>query len=434
MALATVTLKLRDLGLAVRPGVAFSLQFRDPHEVHTVADATVDTSVIYSAATDSSGSAQLQVNASGDFVLGSGVYVAKVGNDLTEAIWVPQGTTSLKTILEAGAIPQPSTPPAQLGWLARATEPTFAVPYLGWFDTANVQPKYYDPSSQAWEDWPGGGTGGTRQIHTAINIVYDPADHELSFDTASTVNIGHLVWLVTPDDIDRNGDELELVFNGDNRYDLNDNDDVRVRARELTPGRLYQCVKLASPMGTLNLRIADPLGPRPQDYTIYAATTVTDVAPDEARYLGAYGSSSDTDQIVYPDSEGGAGSYLWFWVPADSGDIIGIDIYTQGQANIRIFTRSVVEVTIDGIVGKMWGSNYQLGVATAESVQHHHPGGSVMNIGCCAKDCPEVAQDLAHFDSGLVAPVCARHGREVADEGSGWVELRALTTSGWRTR
>ena len=57
-----------------------------------------------------------------------------------------------------------------------------------------------------------------------------------------------------------------------------------------------------------------------------------------------------------------------------------------------------------------------------------------MDIGCCAKDCPDVAQDLAHFDSGLVASVCARHGREVVDEGSGWVELRALTSSGWRTR
>ena len=86
-----MTVVVKDAGLRPREGVTFSLQFRDPHEPHTTADATVDTSVVYSAVTDVQGRAALSVNATPDYTLGSGVYVVKVGGFLASEVEIDAG-------------------------------------------------------------------------------------------------------------------------------------------------------------------------------------------------------------------------------------------------------------------------------------------------------------------------------------------------------
>ena len=152
-----------------------------------------------------------------------------------------------------------------------------------------------------------------------------------------------LVYLLTPNDIDRAADDLELRINGDTSRvrSLVDFRGDPLNARDLDPGALYEILAHASP--TQQYRLTEPIPQRRQDWKlamVYQVRTNGGSDPELEDAWIANATESDTPSIVVPAEPAGAtesSGYLWLGVPVDAPVIAVIDRVDAGNISFEAY-------------------------------------------------------------------------------------------------
>ena len=169
-----------------------------------------------------------------------------------------------------------------------------------------------------------------------------------------------LVYLLTPNDLDRAADDLELRINGDvsRVRALIDYLGDALAARDLEPGALYEILAHASP--TQKYRLTEPIPRRRQDFNIILAWhetvidggfTINDV---NAASAGTFGTNILTIPPAPAASSQTIGGqlygYLLLGVPADSPPVAVVrgDSVLGGQPQIQ-FESSTVSLPVGGV-------------------------------------------------------------------------------------
>ena len=227
-----------------------------------------------------------------------------------------------------------------------------------------------------------------------------------------------------PANIDRSGDDMNLVLNSTNSPGLFNEVSVRVKPRDITPGRAWFGF-----LGTAyRVSLIQELGIRPQDYTIYyAAKIVADVPFVEADFLRPvpYGASSDTMRLYIGSlpRNNDPDAYLVdaVAVPADTGDLT--DIYIQNTLTYPALNSNIVNqyilqpdtIDINGRAYKVWQLREDRAFPgnPTDSDCIIEQENSMILLNCFAHKCPKRAEDIAYLSNGLVLPVCHEHGLEV---------------------
>ena len=149
---------------------------------------------------------------------------------------------------------------------------------------------------------------------------------------AASVPFPSLVYLMTPNDLDRSADDLELQINGDvsRVREVLDFRGDPIAARNLDPGALYEILAHASPSQVY--RLTEPIPQRRQDWDLVMVYEVrTDVSGFDPDIQDAWlvdATESDTPFIVAPAQPAGAterSGYLWIGAPVDAPTIAIID-------------------------------------------------------------------------------------------------------------
>ena len=132
---------------------------------------------------------------------------------------------------------------------------------------------------------------------------------------------------------------------------LSDRNTRAVVASQLTPGRLHSLLYLPGTIG--QFLFVDPLGVRPQDYSVYAAwkSAVGFTGFVEADFVLNRGGVSETG-VIDIDLVPHTVFHTALWVPADTGDIS--TIFEAGSyGELLQFYEDGGALTVNGVVGKV---------------------------------------------------------------------------------
>ena len=169
-----------------------------------------------------------------------------------------------------------------------------------------------------------------------------------------------LVYLVTPNDIDRSSDALELRINGDTsrvRAIVDFRADT-IAARDLDPGALYEILAYAGPQQ--KYRLTEPIPQRLQDFDIILAwhETVIDGGFTINDVNAASAGMFSTNILTIPPAPAASSQtiggqlygYLLLGVPADSPPVAVVrgDSVLGGQPQIQ-FESSTVSLPVGGV-------------------------------------------------------------------------------------
>ena len=134
-----------------------------------------------------------------------------------------------------------------------------------------------------------------------------------------------LVYLLTPNDLDRAADDLEMQINGDvsRVRPVIDFRGDPLKARDMDPGALYEILAHASP--TQVYRLTEPIPVRRQDWGIVVGWVdgPRDPPPLLTAAVVATGTSFLTSEFVFPDYTGSETfTWLFFGVPTDAPPVV----------------------------------------------------------------------------------------------------------------
>ena len=168
-----------------------------------------------------------------------------------------------------------------------------------------------------------------------------------------------LVYLLTPNVLNRAADDLELRINGDvsRVRSLVDYLGDELAARDMEPGALYEILAHASP--TQQYRLTEPIPVRRQDFDVAFAWTGQGIDLDDAAVTA--GATFAGTVVDIPDRPAGTASgtraRLWFGVPADAPDI---SVAWNGVA-LSPFIAATAANQVGGVAYKWWYYNGQYG-------------------------------------------------------------------------
>ena len=142
-----------------------------------------------------------------------------------------------------------------------------------------------------------------------------------------------LVYLLTPNDLDREDDDLELRINGDTsrvRALVNYLGDS-LRARDLEPGGLYEILAHASP--TQQYRLTEPIPLRRQDWPfVYgSATYVVGQPPLTEAQANAFAVSRENSDFTIPTSFDVTTDFWYLGVPTSNIPPMGGFVFLPGE-------------------------------------------------------------------------------------------------------
>ena len=167
-----------------------------------------------------------------------------------------------------------------------------------------------------------------------------------------------LVYLLTPNDLDRAADDLELRINGDvsRVRSVVDFRGDALAARDLDPGALYEILAHASP--TQQYRLTEPIPGRRQDWKLAMVYQVRTNGGSDPEIQDAWlsdATESDTPSIVVPAEPAGAtesSGYLWLGVPVDARTIVVIDRVDSGNISFEPYPQPGLSLNVpdyDGV-------------------------------------------------------------------------------------
>ena len=177
------------------------------------------------------------------------------------------------------------------------------------------------------------------QMYLATGTQYDGTNNLITSTTrgrSTAVEIGTVIYTVMATNVDRQLENLEISINGET-LNLHTVDGNAVRARDLSPGRLYGMIKVVGAWRFLEL-----LEPRVRDWTIYSFVSQT-TTPTAAEIAAA--NSSTTNRISTLTYTGLV--YVWFLVPVDTYDIS--DLLQGGVSQLSGYDPIASNITIGGI-------------------------------------------------------------------------------------
>ena len=155
-----------------------------------------------------------------------------------------------------------------------------------------------------------------------------------------------LVYLLTPNDIDRAADDLEMQINGDTSRvrEVVDFRGDALAARDLDPGALYEILAHASP--TQQYRLTEPIPVRRQDFNLVISwlpdTPINNQSAFEAAVDSADAAASMTAFVTMPVITGNrdANEFAALGVPMDAPDLDEDETYSYpvGQGETPVIT------------------------------------------------------------------------------------------------
>ena len=360
-----VVLSLRDIGLLIEEGVAFTARLRD-QSPHTVDDHTIRVDERHTALTDAAGIAVLSLIPTAQYVIGSGVYRFTIAGALSFEADVPLLDATVRELQLSGPGPANASPPGQLGHFYSENPPAGVVAGVGNISPGSGEYTYWDGTDYVLPTnaRPIGGGGS---FYVQPNI-YDAATQTMAMSVGDGSGgdipaLSSLMFGRWPANIDRSGADLNLVLNGTNSPGLFDEDGGRIKPRDITPGRAWFGF-----LGTAyRVSLIQELGIRPQDYTIYHAWKIaTDVPFVEADFLRPLpdGASSDTNRIYIGSYPATTDPLLYVVdavaVPADTGDLTAL-AFQRTTTYPRITNNSLASyvlqpntIDINGRAYKVW--------------------------------------------------------------------------------
>ena len=173
-----------------------------------------------------------------------------------------------------------------------------------------------------------------------------PSDDVLTATIAGVANsppFPSLVYLLTPNGLNRGSDDLEMRINGDTSRvrSLVDFRGDPLKARDLDPGALYEILAHASPAEVY--RLTEPIPVRLPDWDLvfaWSAGLLTQAEADLGTVLPS------PAQFTFPDNPPDPASLAWLGVPNDGRPILSLELHGSGVPFVNIYRALADHATV----------------------------------------------------------------------------------------
>ena len=203
-----------------------------------------------------------------------------------------------------------------------------------------------------------GAVGSGMPTFSAGALTYDGAANEITGDLtnfAAMPPLPSLIVAIMPADIDRQAEDLRMTLNLRD-FALQNVAGDPVRARDLTPGCAHLILRSSA-----GYRLLDPLGPRPQDFTLAVGWVHLSQTPPLQAEIDAMLSLDvarfgldDLNDSAHPAAPN-TRDYLWMGVPPDAPDILALSPVGGRDWPISPIDTTVLgDPMFDGVQYRWW--------------------------------------------------------------------------------